>query len=132
MEADEEGQKQAASLCKALQVPPFALVLGSEAAAALRRGEPSPLTDAHASLDLGATSEMMVVSDQSKVLRAAKQARIFSCFFVKRLPGAPGSLPASFRAEDLMGVQHAIEELNGVTFRDADTEIRSQYGVYQT
>ena len=32
----------------------------------------------------------------------------------------------------MRGLQHAIEDVNGVTFRDADTEIRSKFGVYQT
>lgn len=32
----------------------------------------------------------------------------------------------------MAGVQHAIEDVNGVTYRDPDTEIRSKYGVYAT
>ena len=50
----------------------------------------------------------------------------------KRLPGAPKTLPADFHADDMRGLQQAIEDVNGVTFRDADTEIRSAFGVYQT
>ena len=44
----------------------------------------------------------------------------------------PRALPTDFRAEGMIGVQHAIEDVNGVTYRDADTEIRSKYGVYAT
>ena len=98
----------------------------------MRRGEPDAIVQACATLELARSSNLMLVSDQSKALRAAKAARVFTCFYLKRLPGAPRSLPADFRADGMADVQSAIEDLNGVTFRDADTEIRSQFGVYQT
>ena len=55
-----------------------------------------------------------------------------TCFARKRLPGAPASVPSDFRADDLAGVRHAVEDLNGITYRDPDTEIKSKYGVYCT
>ena len=49
----------------------------------------------------------------------------------KQIQGASAG-PADFRATDTDGIQVAVEDLNGVTYRDPDTEIRSKYGVYQT
>ena len=132
VDTDEEAQAQALQLTKALQVPPFAHVLSHAEAEATRRAEPSAVVRAITELELSKTSNMMLVSDQSAALRAAKAARSYSCFFVKRLPGAPTKLPADFHAEDIAAVRTAIEDCNGVTYRDADTEIRSKFGVYQT
>ena len=132
VDSDEAALAQAQQLSTALKVPPWHHVLTLEEAAATRRGETSALMRAITQLELGASSNLMLVSDQSAVLRSAKKGEAFSCFFRKALPGAPAKLPADFHADNLIGVQHAIEDLNGVTFRDADTEIRSKFGVYQT
>ncbi len=130
--ADEEAARaQAASIAKALQVPPFQLVLPTEHVALARRGERSAIVAACTALELPPKA-VMVVSDQSAVLQAARQAGAFSCHLVKRTPGAPSALPSDFRALDCDGIQDAIEELNGITYRDPDTEIRSKYGVYAT
>ena len=107
-------------------------VLSLDDAQAARQAEGQGIGGIIDALSLATTSNLMLVSDHGPALRAAKLAGAFSCHFHKRLPGAPRTLPADFRAEDLEGVQAAIEELNGVTIRDADTEIRSQFGVYQT
>ena len=96
-----------------------------------RRGERSAIVAACLALDL-LPKQVMFVSDHSPVLQAAKQAGAFSCHLVKRAPGAPDSLPSDFRALDCYGIQDAVEELNGITFRDPDTEIRTQFGVYST
>ena len=130
--ARTQAAEQAATIARALQIPPFQLVLGVDEARSVLRGEPAPLHHCLASLDLGASSELMLVTDERAALRGAKQARIFSCHFARKLPGAPKSLPADFRADNCGGVQDAIEDLNGITYRNTDTEIRSQFGVYQT
>ena len=83
------------------------------------------------SLDL-APKAVMVVSADALVLRAARQAGSFACHWVKTSPGEAKKLPSDFTALDADGIKDAIEELNGVTFRDPDTEIRSKYGVYAT
>ena len=132
VDSDEAAIAQGAQLARALQVPEFCHVLSLDDAAATRRGEPSAIVQACAALELDSSSNLMLVSDEKGVLRAARAARTYSCFFVKRLPGAPSRLPADFHADDMRGLQHAIEDVNGVTFRDADTEIRSKFGVYQT
>ena len=132
VETDEAGITQAANFSRSLKVPEFAHVLSVDEMEATRRGEPSAIVRACSALGLPKSSNIMIVSDQSAVLRAAKAARSFSCFFVKRLPGAPKSLPADFTAQDMRGLQDAIEELNGVTFRDAETEIRTKFGVNVT
>lgn len=132
VESEEAVAKQEATISRALQLPAFMQVLSLDEAKACRQGDAAPLQSLHKALDLSSTSELLVVTDDATVLRTAKQARSFTCYFVKRLPGAPKSLPADFRADDCMAVRHAVEDLCGVTFRDTDTEIRSQYGVYQT
>ena len=140
VETDDAAHEEAAMLTKALQVPPFALVLGHAEAAAARGGGggdaasavAAQLLGVHGALELGATSELMVVSDDAALIRGAKKVRIFSCHYYRRVPGAAKSLPSDFRAEKLAEVQSAIEELNGVTFRDPDTEIRTQFGVSVT
>ena len=37
----------------------------------------------------GESAAIMIVSDDRAALRAAKTARMFTCFFAKRVPGAP-------------------------------------------
>ena len=66
------------------------------------------------------------------MLRAARHAGSYACHWVKSGPTAAKALPADFSARDAEGIKDAIEELNGITFRDPDTEIRSKFGVYQT
>ncbi|KOO27999.1 hypothetical protein Ctob_007043 [Chrysochromulina tobinii] len=128
---DASARAQAASIVKSLQVPPFSLVMPAADVALARRGERSAIVAACLAMDL-LPKQVMFVSDQSPVLQAAKQAGAFSCHMVKRAPGAPDSLPSDFRALDCYGIQDAVEELNGITFRDPDTEIRTQFGVYST
>ena len=130
-ETEEEVNEQARQLSKSLQVPEFAHVLSCTATKATRAGERSAVVAACAALELPPHA-VMVVSDQGGVLRAARQAGSFSCHLVKQLPGAPKNLPADFTAKDCAGVKDAVEELNGVTFRDPDTEIRTKYGVSAT
>ena len=130
---DKQAQQEAAQIVLSLQVPQFAHVISAADAVAAREGNSKQLLlDAHAALSLGATSELMLVSDEPGLLRGAKEARIFSCHYYRKLPGAARSLPSDFRAENLGDVQSAVEELCGVTFRDPDTEIRTKLGVYQT
>lgn len=128
---DASARAQAASIVKSLQVPPFSIVMPAADVALARRGERSAIVAACLALDL-LPKQVMFVSDHSPVLQAAKQAGAFSCHLVKRAPGAPDSLPSDFRALDCYGIQDAVEELNGITFRDPDTEIRTQFGVYST
>ena len=132
METEAAALAQAEALAKMLQVPPFAFVLGRDDAERARQGQKSALLQAHGALGLDLTSELMLVSDDRGLLRASKSARIFSCHFVRKIPGAPKSLPSNYRAETLEQVQHAIEDLNGVTFRGPDTEIRTKFGVSVT
>lgn len=129
--SDEEGSAEAAHFAKALQVAPFGVVLPVDLAAAARRGERSAIVEAITAFDLPPQA-LMVVSDEAAVLRAARQAGSFACHWVKRVPGAPQALPSDFTAHSCDGVKDAVEELNGVTFRDPDTEIRTKFGVYQT
>ena len=98
VDSDEDAIAQGAQLARALQVADFGHVLSCEEAAATRRGEPSAIVRACATLELQTTANLMLVSDQSAALRAAKSARVFTCFFLKRLPGAPTKLPADFHA----------------------------------
>ena len=128
---EEEVQEQAAHFVRSLQVPPFDLVLPPADAAAARLGETTAVHSACTAFDLPPQA-LMVVSDHPAVLQAARRYGSFACHFVKRIPGAPKALPSDFRADDCDGVKDAIEELNGITFRDPDTEIRSKYGVYAT
>ena len=132
VEDDEAGYAQAAQLARSLQVPEWHHVLSRDEVAATRRGESAVLAALCGSLELANSSNLMLVSDESAPLRAAKAAGVFSCFFLKRLPGAPTRRPADFYAGDMTGLQHAIEDINGVTFRDSNTEIRTKFGVYQT
>ena len=132
VDSDEAAAAQGEQLIKSLKIPPFAHVLTLSEIEATRRGEPSAVVRAISTLDLPKTSNLMLVSDQSAALRAAKAARSFTCFYLKRLPGAPKSLPADFHATDMNGLQDAIEAVNGVTFRNSDTEIRTKFGVHQT
>jgi len=118
-------------MSKSLQVPPWKMVLPVEESSKARLGERSAIIAACTALDLE-PQHVMVVSDHAPVLRAARQAGSFACHLVKRTPGAPTALPSDFRAMDCDGIQDAVEELNGVTFRDPDTEIRTKYGVNQT
>ena len=74
----------------------------------------------------------MLVSDHRATLEAAKSARALTCYFAKRVPGAPTKLPMSYTVSELTGVQECIEDRNGITYRDADTEIRTRYGVNST
>lgn len=93
VDSDEAAQAQAARLSKALQVPDFLHVLSLEEAESVRKGEHSAVAATLAALELEKSSNLMIVSDEGPVLKAAKAARVFSCFFIKRLPGAPISRP---------------------------------------
>lgn len=140
VETDEAASEEAAMLTRSLQVPAFALVLGRAEAVAARgaaggsdaSSTAAALLGVHAALELGATSELMVVSDDAALLRGAKKAGVFSCHYYRNVPGAAKSLPSNYRAATLAEVQTAVEELNGITFRDPSTEIRTKFGVYQT
>ena len=129
---DEEAALQGEMVARSLQVPPFEFILGSSEAARARSGEPAAFLHTHASLGLGATSELMLVSDDAVALRGARQARIFACHFYRKIQGAPKTLPSNYRAARMDDVQSAVEDLCGITYRDTDTEIKTKYGVSQT
>jgi hypothetical protein len=159
--SDDGAAEQASRMVQSLQVPEFARVLNAAEMAAARRGERDPWTALYHDLGLPPQS-VMVVSDSSALLRGARAAGSFACYWRKRLPGAPKQLPSDFSAEvrvhvprgcsprhvgpsrpptvlracdapqDCLGIQDVIEQLNGVTYRDPDTEIRSKFGVYAT
>lgn len=132
VESDEAAGQQAAQLAHTMRVPPFHHILSLDDAAACRRAEPEPLARLRDALMLPTSTELMVVSSDGGVLKAAKKASSFSCYFFRRLPGAPSRCPSDFHADDMAGVRHAVEDLNGITFRDPSTEIRTQYGVSTT
>ena len=75
----------------------------------------------------------MVVSDDPEIIEAARRSRLGlqTCFFRKPLPGVPAMLLSDFTANSMLEVRHAIEEINGVSFRDSDTEIRTSFGVHR-
>jgi hypothetical protein len=129
--SDDDAHAQAARFAKALQVPPFAHVLPANGAASAHMGERTAFVAACEALDLPPQA-VMVVSDSSAVLRAARSAGSFSCYWRKLRPGAARALPSDFLRENCDGIKDVVEELNGVTYRDPDTEIRSKYGVYAT
>lgn len=130
--SDEEAERQAAQLTHTMRVPPFTQVLGHEDTMACRRGESAPLARLRDALELPSSTELMLVTDDAAALRAAKAARSYSCYYYRRLPGRPSRLPTDFHADHMSGVKHAVEDLNGVTFRDPSTEIRTEYGVSTT
>ena len=125
-------QLVAAQLTHTMRVPPFTQVLGHEDTMACRRGESAPLARLRDALELPSSTELMLVTDDAAALRAAKAARSYSCYYYRRLPGRPSRLPTDFHADHMSGVKHAVEDLNGVTFRDPSTEIRTEYGVSTT
>lgn len=88
-DSDEKGAAEAERLARALQVPPFAFVLDRAEADLLRSGDAAPLSRTHAVLSLGVTSELMLVTDDRAAVRAAKEARIFTCH-VRARPITPG------------------------------------------
>lgn len=111
---------EASSLVEALRVPPFALSLS------IRRGEPLPLRQAAEALALP-PGTVMLVSDSTAAISAAREAKLVSCYVAKRVEGRPRRYPADFCLADFEEVTDVIEELNGVTFRDNNTEIISKY-----
>ena len=115
-----------ASLAEALRVPPFALSLSSNDVASIRRGEPLPLIEAAEALALPPDT-VMLVSDSTAAISAARAAKLQSCYVAKRIEGRPRRYPADFCVADLEEVTDCIEEINGVTFRDTNTEIISKY-----
>ncbi|EOD41132.1 hypothetical protein EMIHUDRAFT_199336 [Emiliania huxleyi CCMP1516] len=119
-------EAQAASLAESLQVPPFATSLDPAAAARARRGEAEALGEVAEALDLTPGS-VMVVSDHSTVVAAARRARMLSCYVAKPIEGRPRRLPADFCVDELSLTRGCIEECNGATFRDGNTEIISRY-----
>ena len=44
----------------------------------------------------------------------------------------PAQLPSDFTVKAIADVKESIEEINGITFRTPDTEIRTKYGVSVT
>ena len=74
----------------------------------------------------------MFVSDHRATISAARTGRAFSCYFAKNIPGRPKKIPSDFTIKAFAEVQDAIEEVNGVTYRTPDTEIRTKYGVSVT
>lgn len=119
-------EKQAASLAEALRVPPFALSLGAHDVASIRRGEPLPLIQAAEALALPPHT-VMLVSDSTAAISAARAAKLLSCYVAKRIEGRPRRYPADFCVADFEEITDCIEEINGATFRDNNTEIISKY-----
>lgn len=119
-------EKQAASLAEALRVPPFALSLGAHDVASIRRGEPLPLIQAAEALALPPHT-VMLVSDSTAAISAARAAKLLSCYVAKRIEGRPRRYPADFCVADFEQITDCIEEINGATFRDNNTEIISKY-----
>jgi len=117
---------QAAALASALQVPPFAASLETAGAEGVRRGEHSSLLLLADALGLPACS-LMVVSDDTAAIAAARRASMLACYVAKRIDGRPRRYPASYSVAELEDVRGCIEEVNGVTFRDNNTEILSKY-----
>lgn len=128
---DAAAESQAAHITQALKLTPFSRVLPAVAAAALRGGDTQPLHSLCETIDLLPT-ELMVVSDDQRVISTSRAAKCFAVYFAKQLPGTPQRIPSSFTIRSLAGVQDSIEDLNGVTFRSPNTEIFTKYGVSVT
>ena len=110
-----------------LQVPAFAHTL---AAASLHSAGKATLMDACEVLGVP-TSGIMVVSDDPQIIGAARGSGlgVQTCYFRRNLPGVATKIPSDFIATSMLEVRHAIESVNGVTYRDTDTAIHTSFGV---
>ena len=121
-------EARANTLVESLQVPAFDLVLPAEASAALRSGDPSGLQALTARLQLPPKEAMLVTCD-TQALAAARRANWLACYFDRKLPGGAGRVPADFWVGDMKGLRFGIEDLNGITYREQSTHIRTRFGV---
>lgn len=127
-------EAMAASLVRALQcapfvaaVPPTAPEPGDEEASAEAVGR--ALLDTCDALQLRPRA-VMLVSDRPAAVRAAKAAGLLSCYVFKRIAGRPQRVAgASHHASDIEGIKASVEDLNGVTFRTPDLEVKMDYGM---
>lgn len=113
----ESARAQAETLERTMQVTPFNHVLPASQAAEMSS---KVIVDACQALGLS-ESAVMVVTDAPRELDAAKAAGVMRCYFAKSMPGRAKKLPADFVVDTMLGVQHCVEDLNGFTFRSADT-----------
>ncbi|KAL1495872.1 hypothetical protein AB1Y20_014516 [Prymnesium parvum] len=123
-----EARRGAEELAAALKLSPFCGVVPAELAEAVRGGEGAAVERLAGSLELEPW-RLLLVSDHRATVGAAREARACSCYFAKNVEGAAARIPADFVIKTIAGVKDAIEELNGVTFRSPDTEIKTKYGV---
>ena len=127
---------QAASLSRALQLTPFAAAMavpegGSDGEQARRGAVQSLVEGACRRLELP-PRQVMLVSDEPLVLRAATAVGTLTCYVAKRIPGRPqrvgGTTHTAAGSEVCAEIKTAIEEENGVTFRQPDLDVRSPFG----
>jgi len=121
---------RAARLASTLQIPAFADTIG---AASLHSTGTATLTDACSKLGV-APSGVIVVSDDPQTIGVARRSGlgVQTCYFRKNIPGVAQKIPSDFTAVSMLEVRHAIEAVNGVTYRDANTAIRTSFGVYSS
>ena len=118
---------RAARLAETLQVPAFAYSLG---VASLHSAGTATLTEVCSQLGVPSSS-VMVVSDDPQTIGAPRRSGlgVQTCYFRKNLPGVAAKIPSDFTATSMLEVRHAIEAVNGVSYRDAETAIHTSFGV---
>lgn len=128
VEDDSAAQDQAMGITKSLKLSPFTTVVPLDLTEALRRGDGSAIKRLSDLLELEAR-RMLLVSDHTKTIGAGRSGRAYVCYFARKVEGAPARIPSDFVISAVSDVKDAIEDLNGVTFRTPDTEIKTKYGV---
>lgn len=128
VESDHLAEENGKTISKMLKISPFSTVVPVQIEQKLRHGDGSAFEQLSAMLELE-PRHLMLVSDHRATISAARGGRVFSCYFLKNVEGAPARIPSDYTITKISQVKDAIEELNGVTFRSFDTEIKTKYGV---